>query len=257
MRDCWSCSGGIALYPRHEGFSLSFPNWGVLYPIWVRRSWKTIGISNALFSRVQQRVLGLIFGRPERSFYMSEIVRSVHSGTGAVERELSRLQRSGLVSVERIGNQKHYRANRQSPVFAELQSLVIKTVALTEPLRKSLEPCSDRIKAAFVYGSVAKGTDTADSDIDLMVIGDELSYSDLYSALQVAEDVLCRKVSPMFLSLKDWRRKVSEKGSFVSKISGLPKIFVFGSEEDLSYEQRGTGQSRKDQTAKSRARITK
>src|SRR5712672_682830 len=153
-------------------------------------------LSSALFSSVQKRVLGLIFGQPERSFYTSEIMRSVRSGTGAVERELSRLQRSGLVSVERIGNQKHYRANRQSPIFAELQSLVIKTVAVTEPLRKCLEPYSDRIKAAFVYGSVAKGMDTALSDIDLMVIGEDLNYSELYGALQNVESALGRKVSP-------------------------------------------------------------
>ncbi len=193
----------------------------------------TISLSNALFSKVQQRVLALIFGQPERSFYMSEIRRNVQSGTGAVERELSRLQRSGLISVERIGNQKHYRANHQSPIFAELQSLVIKTVALIEPLRRSLEPCSHKIKAAFVYGSVAKGTDTARSDIDLMVIGDELNYSELYNALLNVENALGRRVSPTFLSPKDWRRKVSERGSFVSKINALPKIFVFGSEEDL------------------------
>src|SRR6202140_2747866 len=146
-----------------------------------------IGLSSALFSNVQGRVLALIFGHPERSFYASEIVRSVSSGTGAVERELSRLRRSGLVSVERIGNQKHYRANHQSPIFEELQSLVLKTVALTEPLRKSLEPFSDKIKTAFVYGSVAKGADTAQSDIDLMVIGDELGYAELYTTLQNAE----------------------------------------------------------------------
>jgi predicted nucleotidyltransferase len=192
-----------------------------------------ISLSNALFSKVQQRVLALIFGQPERSFYTSEIKRNVNSGTGAVERELSRLQRSGLVSIERIGNQKHYRANRQSPIFAELHSLVIKTVALTEPLRKSLEPYSDKIKAAFVYGSVAKGTDTARSDIDLLVIGDELSYSELYAALLNAENALGRKVSPKFLSPKDWRRKASDKGSFISKVNALPKIFVLGSEEDL------------------------
>jgi predicted nucleotidyltransferase len=194
---------------------------------------EAISISNALFSKVQQRVLALIFGQPERSFYTSEIVRNVHSGTGAVERELSRLQRSGLVSVERIGNQKHYRANHQSPIFEELQSLVIKTVALTEPLRNSLEPYSDKIKTAFVFGSVAKGTDTARSDIDLMVIGDELSYSELFAALQTVENALRRKVSPTFLSLRDWQRKASDKSSFVSKISALPKIFIFGSEKDL------------------------
>src|SRR5205807_2089288 len=103
---------------------------------------ESISISNALFSKVQQRVLALIFGHPERSFYTSEIVRRIRSGTGAVERELSRLRRSGLVSVERIGNQKHYRANHQSPIFEELRSLVLKTMALTDPLKKSLEPYS-------------------------------------------------------------------------------------------------------------------
>jgi predicted nucleotidyltransferase len=218
---------------------------------------ESISLSNALFSKVQQRVLALIFGQPERSFYASEIMRNVNSGTGAVERELSRLQRCGLVSVERIGNQKHYQANHQSPIFAELQSLVLKTVALAEPLRKSLEPYSDKIKAAFVYGSVAKGTDTASSDIDLMVIGDEFNYSELYTALQNVEHALGRKVSPMFLSPKDWRRKTSEKGSFVSKVNALPKIFVFGSAEDLSDEQKGTRQSGKDQPAQSRAGIAK
>src|SRR5215467_13498509 len=140
-----------------------------------------ISLSSALFSNVQQRVLALIFGHPERSFYTSEIVRNVRSGTGAVERELSRLERSGLVSTERIGNQKHYRANRASPIFEELHRLVMKTVGLTEPLRQCLAPYADKIKAAFVYGSVAKGTDTARSDIDLMVIGEDLTYSDLYA----------------------------------------------------------------------------
>jgi predicted nucleotidyltransferase len=218
---------------------------------------EAISLSNALFSKVQQRVLALIFGQPERSFYMSEIVRSVHSGTGAVERELSRLQHSGLVCVERIGNQKHYRANRQSPIFSELHSLIIKTVALTEPIRKCLEPYSDKIKAAFVFGSVAKGTDTANSDIDLMVIGEELGYSELYTALQDSELALARKVSPTFLSPKDWKRKASDQGSFISKLRARPKIFIFGSEEYLRDEQKGTRQSRKDQPAQSRARIAK
>src|SRR5437667_10498056 len=107
---------------------------------------ETVSLSNALFSKVQQRVLALIFGQPERSFYTSEIVRSVRSGTGAVERELSRLQRSGLVSVERIGNQKHYRANQDSPIFQELRGLVVKTVGLAEPIRKSLQPYAGAIK---------------------------------------------------------------------------------------------------------------
>lgn len=192
-----------------------------------------IGLSNALFSKVQQRVLGLIFTHPERSFYTQEIIRSVNSGTGAVERELSRLRRSGLVSVEHIGNQKHYRANRDAPIFQELRGLILKTVALSAPLKSALEPYAKAIDVAFVYGSVAKGTDTAASDIDLMVIGDDLNYSDLYGALQGTESTLGRKVNPMFLSSKDWKRKAAQKGSFVGKVIALPKLFVLGSESDL------------------------
>jgi predicted nucleotidyltransferase len=188
---------------------------------------EAVSLSNALFSKVQQRVLGLIFGRPERSFYMSEVVRAVRSRTGAVGRELSRLQRSGLVSVERIGNQKHYRANRNSPIFHELQSLVVKTVVLSEPLRQALAPWSDRIKAAFVFGSVAKGRETASNDIDLAVIGDELNYSDLYTALEDAQSALRRKVSPVFFSPKDWNRKASDTASFVSKMASQPKSLRF------------------------------
>jgi len=194
---------------------------------------QTISLSNALFSKVQQRVLALIFGHPERSFYASEIIRNVGSGTGAVERELSRLKSSGLVSVERIGNQKHYRANPDSPIFAELKGLVLKTIALADPLKESLEALSGTIDIAFVYGSVAKGTDTACSDVDLMVIGDDMDYSALYSALQDAQNKLARRVNATFLSPADWKRKAAEKGSFISKINAQPKICVLGAAEDL------------------------
>src|SRR2546423_965080 len=118
-----------------------------------------VALSDALFSKVQQRVLALIFGHPERSFYTSEIVRTVRSGTGAVERELSRLERSGLVSAKWIGNQKHFRANPDSPVFAELRGLVAKTLGVPETIRESLRPWDSTITTAFIYGSVAKGSD--------------------------------------------------------------------------------------------------
>jgi predicted nucleotidyltransferase len=190
-------------------------------------------LSSALFSNVQKRVLGVIFGQPERSFYTSEIMRKVRSGTGAVERELTRLKDSGLVSVQRIGNQKHYRANADSPIFEELRSLVRKTVALTEPLKESLEPVAKTIDAAFIFGSFAKGTDTAASDIDLMVVGDDLDYAGLFSAALDAETKLGRKVSPTLLSRNDWIKKSNDPGSFVSKVRKLPKIFVIGSEQSL------------------------
>jgi predicted nucleotidyltransferase len=193
----------------------------------------TISLADALFSKVQQRVLALIFMNPERSFYMSEIVRTVRSGVGAVERELAKLERSGLVSVSRIGNQKHYRANHGGPIFEEMRGLLEKTLGVAEPIRQSLAPHAAGIRSAFIYGSVAKGTDTAQSDIDLMVIGDQLDYSDLYTAAHSAESKLGRKVNPLFLSVMDWRRRASEEGSVVNRISNSPKIFVVGSEKDL------------------------
>lgn len=206
-----------------------------------------VSIANALFSKVQQRVLALIFGHPERSFYTSEIVRNVHSGTGAVERELSRLRLSGLISIEQIGNQKHYRANPQSPIFEELCGIVLKTVAIAEPLKRALEPYAHKIKTAFVFGSVAKHADTASSDIDLMVIGEELNYGDLYAALQHAEITLRRKVNPIFLSEGEWRRKSSDKGSFTSSLLTRPKIFIIGSQGDLRHEQTRARQPRQNQ----------
>ncbi|MDI1264079.1 MAG: nucleotidyltransferase domain-containing protein [bacterium] len=211
---------------------MNIPNLGDIIPDMGTIS-SAVSLSNALFSKVQQRVLALIFSSPGRSFYTSEIVRHVRSGVGAVERELSKLERSGLVSVQRIGNQKHYQANSSAPIFEELRGLVEKTVGLAEPIRHSLAPYADTIKTAFVYGSVAKQTDTANSDIDLMVIGDDLDYSDLYTAAQLAERTLRRKVNPLFLSQRDWQRKASDTGSVVSKISSSPKIFIIGSERDL------------------------
>jgi predicted nucleotidyltransferase/predicted transcriptional regulator len=211
--------------------SLKIPNLGSIIPNMGTNS--EVGLANALFSKVQQRVLALIFGHSDRSFYTSEIVRRVGSGVGAVERELFRLQRSGLVSVERIGNQKHYRANEASPVFEDLRGLVEKTVGLTEPLRKSFEPYKNAIKTAFIYGSVARGTDTASSDIDVLVIGDDLNYSDLYAAAQQAEGKLRRPVHPLFMAAEDWHRRASDEGSVINKISLSPKIFIVGSDRDL------------------------
>jgi predicted nucleotidyltransferase len=190
------------------------------------------GLSDALFSNVQGSVLALLFGSPERSFYTSEIIKSIDAGTGAVDRELSRLAESGLVTVERIGNQKHFQANRASPIYEELRGIVLKTVGLADPLRAALEPDAKKIVAAFVYGSVAKKSDTAKSDIDLMVIGRDLSYSDLFSGLQKAEATLHRPVNPNIMPLEDWQRKRNQK-SFVSKVDAQPKIFIFGSENDL------------------------
>ena len=196
---------------------------------------KTSGITDALFSKVQQRVMALLFGQPDRSFYTSEILRHVDSGVGAVDRELTRLQGCGLLTVERVGNQKHYRANKQAPVFEDLRGLLEKTVNVTEPLKKSFERHASNIRSAFVFGSVANGADTADSDVDVLVIGDDLNYSDLYTAAQEAELTLKRPVHPLFMTPQDWQRHISDEGSVMNKISQSPKLFFIGSESALRH----------------------
>lgn len=192
------------------------------------------GLADALFTPVQQRVLGLLFGQPDRRFQSAELIRLAEGGVGAVHRQLVRLEQAGLVEGTRTGNQKHYQARRASPIFAELQGLVAKTVGMVEPLRNALGQKADGIRAAFVFGSVAKGSDRSGSDIDLMVISDALRYADLFEALQAAETHLARPVNPTLMSIADWRGKRAQEGSFAARLAAQPKLFVIGSDDDLA-----------------------
>lgn len=193
-----------------------------------------IGLADALFSATQQRVLGFLFGQPERSFFATELIGLVGAGSGAVQRELARLEQSKLVTVSRVGNQKHYQANPQSPIFTELRDITLKTVGLVEPLREALGPLASRIEAAFVFGSVAKRSDTAASDIDVLVLSDSLDYADVFAALQPAEARLARRINPTVYTPTDWRKKRKDGNSFVVKVSAQPKLFVIGTEEALA-----------------------
>lgn len=189
-------------------------------------------LSDALFSRTQQRVLGVLFGRPDESFFANEIVRLAGGGFGAVHRELSALEAAGLIMAFRKGNQKHYQANRTAPIFNELRSIILKTVGLTEVLRQALAPLAKRISAAFVYGSIAKGTDTSKSDVDLMVLADKLDYTDVFNVISDAESLLGRKINPTVVSRREFAKQLKED-SFYSRVTSQPKLFVIGSEDDL------------------------
>ena len=186
---------------------VELPKSGMIVPnMGTQKAARRHGLADALFTPVQQRVLGLLFGQPDRVFQSAEIIRLARGGVGAVHRQLSRLAASDLLTVTRSGNQKHYQARRESPVFEELHRLVTKTVGVAEPLRRALGPRAKAIRAAFVYGSVAKGADRARSDIDLMVLSDSLRYADLFEGLQEAEAALGRKVNPTVMTLAQWAR---------------------------------------------------
>ncbi|MFN0161522.1 MAG: nucleotidyltransferase domain-containing protein [Burkholderiales bacterium] len=191
-------------------------------------------LADALFTGTQQRVLALLFGQPARSFYANELIGLAGMGSGAVQRELRTLAGSGLVTVRSVGNQKHYQANADAPIFEDLRGIVQKTFGLAEPLRQVLGPLAKRLAAAFVYGSVAKNTDTAASDIDLMVISDEVTYADLFAALDAASATFGRTVNPTVLTRKELAKRVKAKEAFTTRVLAQPKIWIVGDDSVLA-----------------------
>lgn len=192
-----------------------------------------LGLGDVLFSKTQRQVLGLLFGNPDQSYYANEIVRFAGVGIGSVQRELEKLAQAGLLTITYIGNQKHYQANKQAPIFEELRGIVLKTFGLADVLRTVLAPFTDKINVAFIYGSVAKSSDTANSDIDVMMIGTDLSYAEVLSVLASAETVIGRQINPTIYKPDDFSRKVAEDNAFLNRILEQPKILLMGSLEGI------------------------
>ncbi len=198
-----------------------------------KTDYPSMGIAQSLFSEVKLKVLALLFGQPNRTFQMSEILSLINSGVGAVHRIIVRLAKSGLVNEKLIGRTKFYQANSESPVFQEIYGIVIKTVALTIPLQSALTPYMNSIYSAFIYGSIARGTDNASSDIDIMIIGEELRYTDILNAIQPVESGVKRAINVKILTSKEWKSKVEGENPFIVRVLNQPKIFLKGSEHDV------------------------
>ena len=189
--------------------------------------------ANVLFTKTQQRVLSVLFGQPQRSFYANELIGLAQSGSGAVQRELARLEASGLVTVHRIGNQKHYQANRAALIFEELRGIVFKTFGAVDVLRAALAPLLPLIEVAFIYGSLAKGTEHAGSDIDLMVIGSLPSNAELLKALLPARAQLGRAVNPTLYTSDEFAQRMCNGKSFMLRVLEQHKMMVKGTEHDI------------------------
>lgn len=190
-------------------------------------------LADALFPKVRQRVLAVLFGAPDRSFYANEVIALAQSGTGAVQRELADLSAAGLLSVSKQGNQKHYQANASAPVFAELRGLVLKTMGLADVLRTALAPLAAQIDVAFIYGSVARQQDTAQSDVDVMIVSSTLGYGEVFGALEGASVSLGRKVNPTLYTPADLAKRVQSDNAFITRVWQQPKIWLIGSEEHI------------------------
>ena len=192
----------------------------------------TTSISDALFTKTQQRVLGLLFGAPDKSFYTNEIVRRADMGRGTVRRELARLVSAGLLEMAPEGNQHHYRANKHCPIYAALVDIVKKTFGFTDVIREALSPLAGQIEWAFIFGSVASGKETASSDIDLMIIG-EPGFSEVVGVLYPVQNSLGREINPKIFHRKEWVQRRDSGDAFIKEVLSKPRMDVMGDGDEL------------------------
>ena len=187
-----------------------------------------MNISAAIFTDSQSRLYSWLFGQPERAYHLNELRRLTGLGSASLQRELNRLATAGLVDAQAVGNQRRFQANAQSPVYAELVALTRKTLGTVPVLQDALQPLRPKLVSAWVYGSVAKQTDTAHSDIDVMLVGNDLLLSQVLAALEPAEAQLGRKINPNCYSPQEFERRRLEPDSFVNRVLSQPTLPLIG-----------------------------
>lgn len=189
-------------------------------------------IAAALFGKTRRAILVLLFSHTDQSFFLRQIARSADSGMGSVQRELAQLADAGILTKTASGRQVYFQANAQCPIFNELRQLVTKTMGVGDALKSTLEQLGSRIICAFVYGSMASGGVTAESDIDLMVIG-RLSFSDVVTALHPVQDTLGREINPTVYPEDEFKAKIEAGHHFLKTVLAGEKIFLVGGADDL------------------------
>jgi predicted nucleotidyltransferase len=189
-------------------------------------------LSKVLFGQGRRSILALLYGHTDERFYLREIARRAGTGIGATQSELRQLTDAGLIHRVRHGHQVYYQANRENPIFAELKSILAKTSGIRDVLNEGLAPLADRVKLAFVYGSIARGEETESSDVDLMVVG-KVSFAEVVSTLSDIESKLGREVNPTVYGPREFREKLAAKNHFLSTVAKEKKLFVIGDEREL------------------------
>jgi predicted nucleotidyltransferase/DNA-binding transcriptional ArsR family regulator len=201
-------------------------------------------ISSVLFPGYRRRVLGLLLLHPDEPLHGREIARRTGLPSGTLTRELTRLAQAGLLKREKRGNQLLYSAERACPVFEELASILRKTSGVAEVLAGGLAPAEDRIRTAFIYGSMARGAERAGSDIDLVVIGD-IGFAEVVKLLHASQRELGREINPKVYSVKEWTAKRAAPDGFLRDVLAKPKMFVIGTEDELAKPRRAKPRTRR------------
>ena len=190
-----------------------------------------MNLLDTLFGVQRQRALGWLLLHPDDAVHVRELARLTGTSAGSLHRELARLAEAGLLTRSERGNQVLYQANRACPVFAELAGLFRKTGGLADVLRAALLGLADRIRFALVFGSVARGTETSLSDVDVLVVG-EADFAEVVMALHPCQEVLGREVNPVVYSEAEWRARVDRDDPFVRDILQNPVMLLLGVMDD-------------------------
>ena len=185
-----------------------------------------MSLASALFTDRQARIFKWLFGQPGRSFYLNELLRLTQLGSASLQKELKRLTDAGILLSERRGNLRMFQANPDSNVFSELVSLTRKVVGLEVLLHEALQPLQDKLNGAWIYGSVAKQTDTSASDVDLMLVGNDLTLGEVLQCVEPVERELGRVVNPTCYTVQEFKRRKADPDSFVSKVLQQPRLIL-------------------------------
>ena len=190
-------------------------------------------VATLLFPQYRRSVLGLLLLHPDQALHGREIARRTGLPAGTITRELTKLADAGLLNRERRGNQQIYAANTASPIFGELASILRKTSGLADVLRDALEPLAASLQLAFVFGSVARGRETAGSDVDLMLVGD-VTFRQAVEALHAAQATIARDINIQLFSPLEFADKAYGGDPFLADVLAKPKLFLIGSDDDLA-----------------------
>jgi len=189
-------------------------------------------LSSLIFSEYRKRILGLLLLNPESSYHVRELARLTDTAAGTLHKELSKLTAGGILQSKKVGNQVHYSANVQCPIFNELASILRKTSGLVDVLANALSIVENQIKFAFVFGSIARGEQQENSDVDVMIVGD-LGFGDAVQCLHSAQSTLQREINPVVYSVDEFNRRIKNDDSFIKEVLVKPKLFIMGSEHEL------------------------
>lgn len=190
-------------------------------------------LTETLFGKTRRSILSVLYGHADETFYLRQLVRVAGGGTGAVQRELKALAEAGIIRRIGKGRQVYYQANAQCAVYPELKSLIMKTAGMGDALKIAMLPLAERIRAAFIYGSVARGGESRESDVDLFVVG-EVTSAEVVKTLSPVQLTLNREINPTVYPVEEFRAKQAAGHHFIKSVMEGNKVFLIGDENDLA-----------------------